>query len=374
MANILTDLIPSLQATLQSVVRESTPINMVVDTSYGVEAAALGQTVTVVSSAAVTGVDNTPGATHPGVGDVAASGIEVGITKSRFWGFRLNGEEYKSMAQNGPRFQSEQVAEAIRTGINEVWEDIAALYGQGSLAWGTPGSNPFASNADALWDVKTLLDNASAPASGRSVILDPTAYNNLGKLNLIQNVSSAGSTETLREGVISKLAGMPLGMATTMRTHTKGTGAGYLVNNVAGYPIGAKAIVVDTGTGTIVAGDFVTFAGDTNKYIATGLSGSTLTLNTGLKQAVADNTAITVGNSGIRYLVGHKSAIAFGMRPPAQPPEGDAAADRVIIRDPLTGIAMSFAVYKQFGQVIYQAELAWGGKVVRPNWLTNLLA
>ena len=49
------------------------------------------------------------------------------------------------------------------------------------------------------------------------------------------------------------------------------------------------------------------------------------------------------------------------------------ADDRVIITDPDTGLSMSFAVYKQYGQVIYQAELAWGGKVVRPDWLKNLL-
>lgn len=376
MPNTLTALIPSLQVSMQSVIREKTPISSVVDTSFGVEKAALGQTVPVTSTAAIVGADNTPGANHPGAAGVTPTKIDVGITKSRIFPFALTGEERKSMQQNGAAFQSEQVKEAVRSCINEVWADVAALYTQGSLAWGTPGTNPFTSNADAVWDIKTLLDDSSAPDSGRSMVLDAIGYNTLGKLNLLQNVASSASTETLREGVVSRLAGFNVGWANAIKSHTKGTGAGYLVNNGAGYGIGATTITVDTGTGTIVAGDTVTFAGDSNKYIAAGLSGSTLTLNTGLKQAVLDNVAITVGNAGRRYLAGHRSAIAFGIRPPAQPTEegsGDSADDRVVITDPDTGLAMSFAVYKQYGQVIYQVELAWGGKVVRPDWLKNLL-
>lgn len=376
MANTLTDLIPSLQVSMQSVIRQKTPINIVVDTSYGVETAALGQTIPVASTAAITAADNTPGANHPGASGLTPTKIDVGITKSRIAPFALTGEERRSMQQNGAMFQSGQVQEAIRTLINEVWADIGGLYSQASMAWGTPGTNPFSSNADAAWDIKTLLDDSDAPESGRSMILDATGYNTLGKLNLLQNVSSAGATETLREGVISRLAGFNVGYASAIKSHTKGTGTNYQINKAGGYAIGAKSLIVDTGSNTILPGDIITGAGDSNKYIVAGFSGGVITLNTGLKQAWADDTAITIGNGGRRYLVGHRSAIAFGIRPPAQPTDdgsGDMADDRVIITDPDTGLAMSFAVYKQYGQVIYQAELAWGGKVVRHDWLKNLL-
>lgn len=376
MANDLSKLIPSLQATMQSVIRERTPINAVVDTSYGIERAALGQTVPVAMTAVVVGADDTPGASHPGVGDLTPTTIDVGITKSRFWPFRITGEERKAMANNGPVFQSEQVKEAIRAGVNEVWADITALYSQASLAWGTPGTNPFTSNADAVWDLKTLLDEASAPDAGRSMILDALGYNTLGKLNLLQNVSSAGATETLREGIVSKLGNINVGWANSIKTHTKGAGTGYLVNNASGYAIGSTSIALDTGSGTILPGDVVTFAGDTNKYVVKSYSAPTLVLNSGLRQTLANDVAMTIANGGRRYLAGHKSAIAFGIRPPALPSEegsGDSALDRVNITDPDTGLVMSFAVYAQYKQIVYQVEMAWGGKVVRPDWLKNLL-
>jgi len=86
----------------------------------------------------------------------------------------------------------------------------------------------------------------------------------------------------------------------------KGTGTGYQVNNAAGYGIGDTVIAVDSGTGTILAGDVVTFAGDPMRYrVAVGLSGGTITLNksssnlVGLRQTIADNTAITVSSDNI---------------------------------------------------------------------------
>ncbi len=373
MSNILTPLIPSLQASLQNVVRESTPINEVVDTSYGVEAAAVGQTVDVVSTAVVVGADNVAGTNHPGVSDLTAETVKVGMTKSRFWGFRLTGEEYKAMSANGARFQSKQVEQAIRTGINEVWSDIAALYAQAGYAYGTPGTDPFASNTTALTKIRAILSKESAPTMGRALILDPDIYGSLSDKDAFKNVSYSASTETLREGFVSRAASFNIAEVVDVKTHTKGTGTGYLVNNASGYAIGSKSIALDTGSGTILPGDVVTFAGDTNKYIVASYSAPTLVLNAGLRQTLANDVAMTIANGGVRSMFGHKSAIAFGMRPPALPPEGDAAADRVAVTDPLTGITMSFAVYKQHLQAVYQVELVWGGKVVNPRWLGNLL-
>ena len=77
---------------------------------------------------------------------------------------------------------------------------------------------------------------------------------------------------------------------------TKGTGSGYLVNNVAGYAIGATTLAADVGTGTILIGDFVTFAGDTVGYeVVTALSAGSFAIKSpGLLAAVVDNVAISV--------------------------------------------------------------------------------
>lgn len=81
-----------------------------------------------------------------------------------------------------------------------------------------------------------------------------------------------------------------------MSTISGGTGTGY-TTDTAGYAIGDTIITVITGTGTLVAGGAITFAGDTTKYaIATGVAApGTIVLKTGLKKAIpAAATDITV--------------------------------------------------------------------------------
>ena len=65
-------------------------------------------------------------------------------------------------------------------------------------------------------------------------------------------------------------------MAQDVKEHTAGTGSGYLVDD-ASLSKGDTTITVDTGSGTILAGDVVTIA--SQKYVvATALSGSTFTI------------------------------------------------------------------------------------------------
>jgi len=85
-----------------------------------------------------------------------------------------------------------------------------------------------------------------------------------------------------------------------------GTGTLYVVNNVAGYNVGATSIAVDIGSGTIVAGDIIAIAGDPNLYtVATGVTapGIITLVNPGLLQAHADEDAITIISARLPVIV-----------------------------------------------------------------------
>lgn len=84
-----------------------------------------------------------------------------------------------------------------------------------------------------------------------------------------------------------------------------GTGVGYLVNNGAGYAIGASTIAVDTGTGTVLLGDRVTFAGHATVYtVTTGLSGGAIQITPALTSSVADNAAMTIATRSFTLTMG----------------------------------------------------------------------
>ena len=72
-----------------------------------------------------------------------------------------------------------------------------------------------------------------------------------------------------------------------------GTGTGYVTSGT--YSIGAVAITLTGGSGTIIAGDEITFADDTNVYfVAAPLTAGVVTLARGLVTAISTSKAATI--------------------------------------------------------------------------------
>lgn len=145
---------------------------------------------------------------------------------------------------------------------------------------------------------------------------------------------------------------------------------------VANVAVGSTALTLDTGSGTIVAGDILTHASDsTNKYVVkTALASNVVTIaNPGLLIATANNDAVTVGDSYTANVAMHKSAIELVMRPPAQPYGGDAAADRMTIRDEQTGLVFEVATYKGYQKNIIDITCVYQAKVWKPENVAILL-
>ena len=153
---------------------------------------------------------------------------------------------------------------------------------------------------------------------------------------------------------------------------------GALVNGA--LSIGATAIVFDTGTVNttgIVAGDIITIAGDTNKYVvATGLAAASGTITIaapGLLKAAADNAAITVFGTSSRNCAFSRNAIVLATRLPAIPPQGDMAIDRQVITDPRTGLSFELAMYPGYRMNTYHVSIAWGITVIKPEHLAIII-
>lgn len=138
--------------------------------------------------------------------------------------------------------------------------------------------------------------------------------------------------------------------------------------------------LASAGTGTVLAGDVISFAGDTNKYlVASGdadvSNGGTITLVApGLRKAIqAAATAITVSAASTRNMAFARSAIALATRAPALPEGGDSAADRTIVTDPVSGLSFEISLYKQYRQIQYEIALAWGVAAVKKEHMALLL-
>jgi hypothetical protein len=376
MANTITNLVPDLYNALDIVSRELVGFIPAVSSDMTFERAAVGQTVRSPVAPASTASDITPAVTPPDDGDQTIGNVTMSITKARRVPVRWNGEQSLGLDNNGPgrsRIMVDQFAQAMRTLTNEVEADLAALHINASRAYGTAGTTPFATAGDfqdASNVLKLLKDNGS-PIGDAQLIIDTSAGAKL--LGLQSRYDIAGDVTMQNQGIIVNKAGFAIRESAQVNTNTAGTGSGYLINNGGGYAVGATTLAVDTGTGTVLAGDVVTIGA--HKYVvATALSGGSFNIQApGLRAAVADNAPITVVAAAARNMAFSRSAIALATRAPALPSEGDSAADRMIITDPRSGLSFEVSMYKQYRQVQYEVALAWGVKAVKPAHIALLL-
>jgi len=384
MANTLTNLIPDAFAAMDVVSRELVGFIPAVARDPKADQVALGQTLRIEQTPPnAAGGDVTPAMAFPAAADQIIGNKSLTITKSRFYPFSWNGEEQKGV-NAGPGFltiQQDQIAQAIRGLINEMENDLAvAAYKGASRAYGTAGTTPFASDLSDSANVRKILDDNGAPLGDRTLVINTTAAAKMRTLTNLTKANESGDTGLLRQGTLLDVHGFAFRESAKVAAVTKGTMTGALVNNGAGYPIGATTIVFDTGTPGATgfqAGDVVTFAGDTNKYIVAvtivAASGNLVLNAPGLLQAVADNVAITVGNNSTDNVGFSRNAILLATRLPAVPVDGDLASDRFELFDERSGITLELARYPGYRMNVYQVALAWGVVVIKPEHVAILL-
>jgi len=375
MANTLTNLTPDLYEALDTVSRELVGMIPAVTLDANAERAAKGQTIRSAVAPSSAAADITPAQKAPDTGDQIITNKTLSISKSRGVAIRYNGEEQRGL-NTGPGYNSilqNQFAQAMRTLTNEVEADLTALYAQASNAYGTPGTTPFGTAgdfSDASFALKLLKDNG-APLTGNQLVVSSAAGASM--LGLQSRTDVQGNDSMLRQGVMLSTAGMDIRESAQINAHTKGTGASYITDGT--YAVGATAITIDGGTGTVLAGDVVTFAGDANKYVVeTALAGGVVTLAApGLKASLADGVAMTVGNAYAANMAFNRDAIVLVTRAPARPVEGDLAEDVMLMTDPRSGITFEVSMYKEYRQVHFEVALAWGVSAIKPEHMGILL-
>lgn len=378
MANTLTSLIPDLYEAMDVVSRELVGMIPAVARDSNAERAAKDQTVRSFVAPASSAADITPGQLPPDTGNQTIGNKTITISKARGVPIRWNGEEQKGI-NFGPGYMNvrrDQIAQAMRTLTNEIENDLCALYVGASRALVPNATTLFsASLKDAALIRKVLADNG-APMDDISLVMNTTAGAAVRGLAQLNQVNTAGESSLLRQGVLVDIFGMGLRESAQIDAHVAGTGASYQTNAVGGYAVGATAITLDTGTGTILAGDVVSFAGDANLYVvASALAANVVTLAApGLQETLADNVALTVNTTSLdRNMVFARNAIQLVTRIPARPYEGDHAEDVMIVQDPRSGLAFELAMYKEYRQVHYELSAAWGQAVIKPEHMALLI-
>ncbi|WP_443697689.1 P22 phage major capsid protein family protein [Pseudomonas sp.] len=384
----LTSLIPSIQEAMDVVSRELVGFIPAVSRDSNAERAAVGQMVVSPVVGAMVAEDLVPAAYAADTPNQTIGNVQMTISKARSVPFGITGEESRGLSNAGTlgSINSQRIAQAMRALTNEVEADLAALHIATSRAYGTAGTTPFGTAGD-LTDfaqARKILDDNGSPQSDMHMVLGGAAVANIrGKMSTLFQYNTGGpqADALLRLGALGEYQGMLLHNSAQVKEGVAAGSAAAATTNATGYAVGATVITLAAaGTGAVIAGDFISFAGDTNKYgvvsgdADTSNAGTITIAEPGLRVAMsAAAKAITVISAGTRNMFFHRSAIQLATRAPAMPEGGDDADDVMMVTDPASGLTYEFCVYKQKRQVRYEINLAWGVKMIAPRHAGLLL-
>jgi hypothetical protein len=378
MANNLDMLMPTLYAALDIVSREIVGMIQAVSRNATTDSAAKGELVVVPVTRKRGTVDIIEGSPPTGSGNDFGN-VQVSITKSKVadpivW----TGEEQLSVRGQLNQMIVDQYAQAMRALTNEVEADLCLQGVIGSIGagnvYGTAGVTPFNGSLSDMAQIAKILDDIGAPASGRQGVFNTAVIAAMRSLTNLTNVDNAGTPETLRRGIIGSLFDIAVRSSGGFKLIDPGAGSGYLLNGAAVE--GATELTVDTGTGAVNKGTIITIAGDINKYIVTedvASGGTLIKIAGGLKQAAADNAAITVGTAYLPSVAFSRDAILLAARLPAMPVGGDEAKDVTVITDPVSGLSLQVALYGGYRQNRVEIGMAWGTASISPEHSVTLV-
>lgn len=385
--NVLTNLIPNLYADLNVVSRELTGLIPAVTLDARLARGKVGQTIYAPVAPSNSSSTVTPAMAIPAEADQTIGSATFSLSKSKAVKFSWDGEEIRGInTEDGGGIQpiwNQQFAQAVRVLVNEIEADLAALQSTFSRAYGTAAQTPFGTVGDftdASFALKILKDNGAPLSDNQLVINTAAGATFLGKQG---TYNTQGDNSILRQGVFQTTSGMDIRESGQIVTQTAGTMAS-ATSTSAAFTVGQTVIPLATaGTGTVTAGDVITFANDTNKYVvasatfagANPASGDTITLQEpGLRVAQGVATrAITVIATSARNMVFNRSAIVLATRLPERPPQGDMAIDVTTITDPRSGLSFEVSVYPGYRKLVYEVAIAWGVANIAPRHTTILL-
>ncbi len=373
MSNTLTVLQGKLLAQGLMALREMAIMPRLVNIDFGTEAAQKGAAITIPIPSAVSAGAVTPAATPPSTSDQVPTSATITMDQWYEAAFYLSD---KDMMEAKRDVIPMEASEAIRALANQVDADIfskaAGVYGY----VGTAGTTPFAADTTAATSVRRVLNNQLAPKSDRRMVIDSDAEANALNLRAFQDASFSGSIDAIVNGEINKKLGFTWASEQNVPTHTAGTiTTGLAAKTSTAQAVGLKAVVCTTAASTgacaLLAGDIVTFSGQSQTYVLTAAATQasaatdvTLNIEPGLVVALAGDEAVSVKGDHVMNLGFHRDAFALAVRPLQDSAQG--LGNQIMqATDPVSGLSLRLEVSREYKRTRWSYDILWGSALVR---------
>lgn len=385
-SNTLSDLMPRIVARGLLRFREQAILPRLVNSSLSADAARHGDSIRVPMSQPVTATDVAPAAQPQQAAATAMQVVTVPLDNWKSASFYLTDRELMQIeAESG--FIPLQMSEAITALANAVNETILAQVETAGTVIGAAGEVPFQNvdsptevwhGANAAVTARKLLNLAAAPKSGRFAVIDYEMEANALGLPQFHDAQRAGSASVPMEGEIGRKYGIDwfsndllprnkaeiatVGVRSTVNARATTAELKLAFNRVR---IGDVVVV---GTGQDASEHQITAASTAN-----GGAHATVTVSPAFGARIAPSDELMVKRPYRVGVVMHRDAVALAMRPLAAAGlESGANGQIMSVSDPETGLSLRLEVTRQYKQTMWEFDILWGVKLVRPDLVVAL--
>ena len=380
--NTMTSIMPKILARGLMTLRERAVMPRLVNMDYSTDAAQKGSTVDVPIPSAIAATTVTPNNVPVDATALTPSTVAINLDKwYKSTPFGMTDKELVELDENR-HFVPMQIDEAVRGLANQVNADCFAEYKNVGRVAEAPAEGIFG-DVSQITAARRALNQENAPIDNRRIVCNFVAEDALLQLSNVtafNEVGNAGGQPRV-SGEIGSRFGFDIYADDAVPYHaTTGTPTdnSILIDNTGGYAAGTKAIHVDGVDTGIIVGDVleIDHGGSTGKrqYAvaavgALSTNDQDITLSTGLAAAVADNVQLDLVASHTVNLAFHRDAFALATRPlMAETSMYDGMNSNMMsMTDPLTGLSLRLEVTRQYKQVVWEFDILYGVKLVRPE-------
>ena len=379
--NTMTNIMPKILARGLMTLRERAVMPRLVNLDYSNEAAQKGSTIDVPIPSAIAATTVTPNNVPVDATALTPSSVAINLDKwYKSTPFGMTDKELTELDENR-HFVPMQVDEAVRGLANQVNSDVFAEYKKISRVAEAPST--IFSNVSQITAARMALNQENAPRDNRRLVTNFVGEDALLKLSSVTAFNEVGTSggQPRISGEIGSRFGFDIYADDAIPYHSSSATPSdntILIDNGAGYAAGTTAIHVDGVTAALEVGDVleINHGGSTGKRqyaIESVGSLSTndqdITLCRGLVAAVADNEPCDLLADHNVSIAFHRDAFALATRPlMAETSMYDGMNSNMMsMTDPLTGLSLRLEVTRQYKQVVWEFDILYGVKLVRPE-------
>ena len=381
MANDYSAVLQTILSRASLKLRQSALMPQMVNRSIGEEFKKQGQSIDIDMPGTGTLVDVVPSATPRAAPDYTAVPKTLTLSWWKESPFKLDdqdrqflqkGEDGKPLAL--PQ-RIEDAVDAVADGVNDL---ILESYKDVYNTVGSVGTIPFASTTAIAGEAKAIISSAgSMNLNNLMMVLEPFAYNNAAQIVKFADASASTDPNVIIEGRVGRKLGFNWVELNKMPYHTAGTG-GTITSNGAHATTGVTTIsIANSAAGTLLEGDIITIAGDTQNYVVgadvtwSGAGNQNVTISPGLKIALAGSDAITRLGSHTVNLAFHPDAIAFASRQMDDPDRDEKLIQ--FLTDPVSGLALRVEKERQHKQTVWSIDCLAGVVTLLPSRIVRVI-